>query len=75
MRGLGDDEEAPLFPQDQIESVLDTYTTILWKKVLGMVKTAVSHDAGVCVYDKDEAKVKSLFCFVLFVIKFDILIF
>ena len=52
-----DNEEVALFPDDQIESVLDTYTTISWKKVYQLIDAVVSQDGGLCTYDKEEAKV------------------
>ena len=53
-----DNKEAPLFPSNEIESVLDTYTTISWKTVLTTIDAVVSQTGGYCTYNTDEAKVK-----------------
>ena len=63
LEGLENDDddknvEAPLFPQYEIESVLDTYTTISWKVVLTTIDAVVSQTGGRCTYNPDEAKVE-----------------
>ena len=52
------DEQVPLFPQGEIESVVDTYTTISWKSVYSMIDHVVAQDGGISIFDKDEIKVR-----------------
>ena len=53
-----DNREAPLFPSNEIESVLDTYTTISWKTVFTTIDSVVSQTGGSCTYHPDDAKVE-----------------
>ena len=50
-------QDAPLFPEDQIESITDTYTTCSWKQVYGQIDAVVGELGGICALDKDECKV------------------
>jgi len=54
---FGDVQEAPMFPEDQIESVMDTYTTCDWKQVYSQIDAVVGQAGGICTWDKDECKI------------------
>ena len=54
---FGDINEPPLFPSNQIESVLDIYTTVSWKQVYDQIDCVVGNSGGVCTWNAEDIKV------------------
>jgi hypothetical protein len=53
---FGNVTEPPLFPEDQIESVLDTYTTVPWKDVYSHIEHVIGSDGGLCTWEPEDVK-------------------